>query len=263
MTLLTEVMERPLDGGYAEVAARKRAGEKPLGPGRWLFPLVLALILGVAATWGVKVLRTPGEEGLKARQALETRAEAAREQVRLLSQQSNQLSNQVQALQNQALSQSDPSAGARARELAIRVGAVPVQGPGLEIKIAPGPAAQERGQADQKIRAGDLRLIVGSLWQAGAEAVAVGGVRLAGNTAIRDVGDQIQAGFEPLASPFVIQAIGPADGLEVGLAQGRAGDRISLLKGYLGASVTIEPVRDLELPASAEVATLYYSSGKE
>jgi uncharacterized protein YlxW (UPF0749 family) len=95
--------------------------------------------------------------------------------------------------------------------------------------------------------------VVGAQWQAGAEAVAVGGVRLTSLTAIRDVGDQIQVAFEAVPSPCVIEAIGPAADLEVGLASGRAGDRISLLKGYFGATVTIEQVQRLELPASPAV----------
>jgi uncharacterized protein YlxW (UPF0749 family) len=103
-------------------------------------------------------------------------------------------------------------------------------------------------------------VIVGALRQSGAEAVAVGGIRLTSTTAIRDVGDQIQVAFEPLATPYLIEAIGPAEEMEVALASGRAGDRVSLLRGYIGATVTIDRVKRLELPASLTTTALKYAA---
>jgi hypothetical protein len=58
----------------------------------------------------------------------------------------------------------------------------------------------------------------------------------------------------------VIEAIGPPAGLEVGLASGRAGDRVSLLRGYLGATVTIAQRERLELPASSDVTALEHAT---
>jgi uncharacterized protein YlxW (UPF0749 family) len=256
MTLLTEVMARPLDGGYAEAAARKRAGAPP--PTGWsLAPLVvLAVILGITVTWGVKVLRTPAEADQRLRQKLEQRAEAAGATLGELRAESQTLAAEVETLRGRVLALDDPSGAARARQLAAAVGALAVGGPGLRVAVSPDAQAVAEGRNDARIRAGDLRLIVGALWAGGAEAVAVGGVRLISTTAIRDVGDQIQVAFEPLARPDVVEAIGPSDQMEVALAAGAAGTRISLLRGYLGAAVDIEPVDELVLPASPDAVAL-------
>jgi uncharacterized protein YlxW (UPF0749 family) len=258
MTLLTEVLSRPLDGGYAEAAQRKAAGQTPVRPARWVLVVAAALVLGLAATWGVRALRSPGEAEQRAHQALERSAAEAQERVTALRERTNELAGQVEALENQALARSDPSAATRARELAMAVGAIAVAGPGLEITLQEDAEAVAAGAAEARIRAGDLRILVGALWQSGAEAVAVGGVRLASTTAIRDVGDQVQVGFESLGTPYVIEAIGPSDDMELGLVDGSAADRMSLLKGYLGATVAIRRLDRLELPASAEVAGLDY-----
>jgi uncharacterized protein YlxW (UPF0749 family) len=259
MTLLTEVMERPLDGGYAEASRRQAEGEGPIWWGRWAMVLTAALVLGLGVTWGVRALRSPGEEEQRTRAALERRAEDAQDRVTALRERTNDLSGEIESLQNQALSATDPAAAAQARSLAITVGAIPVTGWGLEITLREDSQAVAAGSDESRIRAGDLRIIVGSLWQSGAEAVAVGGVRLAATTAIRDVGDQIQVGFESLGTPYTIQALGPAEEMEIGLASGRAAQRISLLTGYFGAGVEVRQVKGLELPASAEAARLEYT----
>jgi uncharacterized protein YlxW (UPF0749 family) len=259
MTLLTEVTARPLDGGYAEAARRKAAGESPVWPGRWALVLVAALALGLAATWGVRALRSPGEAEQRTRLALENRAADTQTHLVALRERTNELAAQVEALENQALSRMDPTAAARARALAIAAGSIPVGGPGLVVTVSEDAAAIAAGSDDARIRAGDLRIVVGALWESGAEAIAVGGVRLASNTAIRDVGDQVQVGFESLGAPYDIWAIGPAEQMQVGLASGRAADRISLLKGYLGATVDIQTAAELELPASALAARLEHA----
>jgi uncharacterized protein YlxW (UPF0749 family) len=251
MTLLAEVMGRPLDGGYAEAEARKLSGEPP--PSRWsLAPvLAIAVILGIAVTWGVKVLRTPAEADQRARLRLEQRAEEAQARMLELRERSQELSRGVDELRSR-LAAEDPAEVARARELAAAVGALAVRGQGLTVAIAPSAEALSGGDDDARVRARDIRQIVGALWGGGAEAVAVGGVRLVSTTAIRDVGDQIQVAFEPLATPYTITAIGPAAEMEVALAAGSVGDMISLLRNYLGADVRIDRSDELELPASAD-----------
>ncbi|MDR2347729.1 MAG: DUF881 domain-containing protein [Bifidobacteriaceae bacterium] len=270
MSLLAGIMNRPLDGGYAEAAARKAArpadvsAQPPAGRpfGRWLAVAAVALVLGLTVTLGVRALRAPSQADQRARAALERSAEQASERLAALRQRYNKLSGEVAALEIQALARRDPSAAARAQELAAAVGALAVAGAGLKISIAPDPQALADDDPDALIRSGDLRLLVGALRQAGAEAVAVGGVRLTATTAIRDVGNQIQVGFEPLPALIVIEAIGPAADMELGLAEGRAGDRISLLRGYLKATVSIDRADRLELPASPDVAGLEYAAAE-
>ncbi|MDR2252420.1 MAG: DUF881 domain-containing protein, partial [Bifidobacteriaceae bacterium] len=188
MTLLTEVMARPLDGGYAEAAARREAGLAVRPRWTWSMVLAIALVLGLAVTWGVRVLRSPAESDQRARARLEETAEAARARLDALGEQVGALSAEVNALRDELIGLRDPSAAAAARELSAQVGAQAVTGPGVRVAITPDADAVAQGNSDARIRSGDLRLIVGALWQAGAEAVAVVGVRLTARSAIRDVG---------------------------------------------------------------------------
>ncbi|MDR1824213.1 MAG: DUF881 domain-containing protein [Bifidobacteriaceae bacterium] len=260
MTLLTEVMKRPLDAGYAEAAERKRVGTAP--PLRYtLVPvLLIAVLLGLAVTWGVEALRNPGQGEAEARAVLEANTVKEYDRVQALSASEASLAAEVDALRREALA-ADPSAARAAQNLAAAAGAAAVSGPGLRVTLE--QAQTEPGQGapndESRLHAGDLRVIVGALWQAGAEAISVGGVRLTSVTAIRDVGEVIQVELQPVASPYVIEAIGPGEAMELGLANGRAGDRIALLKGYLGAEVSISRVDGLELAAGTGVAALYYA----
>jgi hypothetical protein len=71
MTLLSEVMQRPLDPGYALAASRRSAGGRPA---RWVAALVLvaAAACGLATTWAAVELRRPQPGGVAARKALES-----------------------------------------------------------------------------------------------------------------------------------------------------------------------------------------------
>jgi uncharacterized protein YlxW (UPF0749 family) len=256
MTLLTAVTARPLDGGYEEAARRRAAGEEPKWTGRVAFVLSMALVLGLAVTLGVRDLTAPDEADQRVRQGLERNASESQERVDELRGRNRELSTEVEALANQALALADPSAAVQARNLAIRAGSMAVSGPGLKVEISPDQEAIAAGDTNARITAGDLRVIVSALWAGGAEAVSINSVRLSAKTSIRDVGGQIQVGFQPLASPFVVEAIGSQDSLELALAKGRAGDRIALLRGVLGADVRVRREGDLRLEPSTEVGSL-------
>ena len=55
----------------------------------------------------------------------------------------------------------------------------------------------------------DLQLTVNSLWASGAEAVAVGGIRIGPNVTIRQAGGAILVDNHPISSPYTILAVGP------------------------------------------------------
>ncbi len=63
----------------------------------------------------------------------------------------------------------------------------------------------------------DLEEVVNEMKVAGAEAVAINGQRLVGNSTIRCVGPVIQVNGVPTAPPFIIQAIGDPNALYGGL----------------------------------------------
>src|ERR671938_963758 len=70
MTLLREVMERPLDPGYATAAARRAQGVRPTRRALAL-TLLLALVCGALATRSILELRRPQPGADQARSALQ------------------------------------------------------------------------------------------------------------------------------------------------------------------------------------------------
>jgi hypothetical protein len=96
MTLLTEVMERPLDPGYAEAAARRRAAEEQgrsrrRTPATWVGIVVVAVSLGVATAAASHQLRTPQPGVVAARSVLERQIRERNGQVASLSAASERL----------------------------------------------------------------------------------------------------------------------------------------------------------------------------
>ena len=111
MTLLREVMERPLDPGYAAAAQRRAAGGAP-GRRAVVVTLVLALVCGAVTARAIAELRRPQPEAAQATAALQ--AEVKRRSARVDSDQRelDQLRSQVAELQARSL------AGGREGDLA-------------------------------------------------------------------------------------------------------------------------------------------------
>jgi len=136
-------------------------------------------------------------------------------------------------------------------------------GPGLRVLVSdptalgPGPGPRPGATAGSAVRDRDLAEIVDVLFSAGAEAIAVGGVRLTATSAIRAAGPAILVGFHALTSPYTIDAIGPGPAMKTTLsaspvwarllADGDVGVRAS---GQLRVSLTV-PAATLTLPALA------------
>ncbi|MBI3974837.1 MAG: DUF881 domain-containing protein [Armatimonadetes bacterium] len=90
-------------------------------------------------------------------------------------------------------------------QLRLVLGLVPVEGPGVEVRLRSQGAG---GVLPVQIRAADLSGLVNELWSAGAEAVAVNGVRILSTTGFRDHADDVIVGAVAMRPPFVVAAIG-------------------------------------------------------
>jgi uncharacterized protein YlxW (UPF0749 family) len=267
MTLLREVMERPLDPGYAVAARRRTEGASPTRRGVVL-TLVLALVCGALTARAIAELRRPQPGAAQAQAALQQEIRRRGSALDSEQQALDQLRAQVAQLQRQALGSRGGDALAEQGQLLELLSAdVPVTGPGLKITMDDAPSAQTGGDgADPRAAAGkgedrvldrDLQIVVNGLWAAGAEAIAVNGQRLTARTAIRYAGQAILVDFRPLVPPYSISAVGDPSGLQTRFAAGSAGEYLQGLRDNYGVRAAIVSSTNLELPGAGGFSTRF------
>ncbi len=107
-----------------------------------------------------------------------------------------------------------------------------------------------------QVRAADLAGLVNELWSAGAEAVAVNGVRVLATTGFRDLDDDVVVGERAIRPPFAIAAIG--EPLTLQTALNLRGGFVEGLRS-IGLQVTVERRDRLRLPAHQEALQYRYA----
>lgn len=235
-SLLTTLTQDLLDPGYADAAARKAGRDRPdrraaarnAGPHRpdrggaamLLVALVaVGILLGVAAGAADR-----GAEGsAAARDLLLTDIAAEQARQAELTTAAAVLAVDVRLAQERLGVLAPPD---RDPALQVAAGLAAVQGPGLRIVLdqpaataepdpAPDAGAAAPAQPDAVILYRDLQLLVNGLWASGAEAVAIGGVRLRPASSIRQAGGAMLVDNRPVFWPIAVEAIGgpalPAD----------------------------------------------------
>lgn len=259
MTLLTEVMERPLDPGYRDAADRKAAaGYAPPRAGRRLLTMLIAVVLGAATTSAAVYLRAPEPAVLAARTLLEDQIKDRTGTAATLRGQNQELSDQIAALQASALSAKDPGLLAELEHDTVAAGASTVVGPGLRITLSDAPAdASGEVDADNRVQDVDLQIVVNALWSAGAEAVAINGQRLTSLTAIRSAGSAILVDLVPLTGPYVVEAVGDRVDMQTRFARTPAAPRLAWLRTTWGIGAAVASRKSLTLPGSGAVTLRY------
>ncbi len=120
-------------------------------------------------------------------------------------------------------------------------GLEPVEGRGVRLTVA-GPLDGEAAM--------DL---LNELRNAGAEAMAIGGVRIIGSTVVAGAAGDLSVEDRPLQSPLLIDAVGSPDGLTGALT--RPGGIVTLLEATRPeVEVTVTPIDRLSLPATSRPA---------
>lgn len=243
MTLITEMMERPLDPGYAAAAERRLDAGQPAATGlRSPTLIITAVLIGALLGISALALRAPTNTTAKIKKDLVARIEDRRAHADTQSRLIDTLRAQINTAQAAALAaQSQSGLAADLAQLELAAGTVPVSGPGLVITvddartqpapIAPDAKAGSATGLDQgAVTSKDLQMIVNGLWEAGAEAVSINGHRLTSRAAIRSAGAAILVGIRPLTRPYVITAIGDPGSLGVELAGNSGGSYLQWLK---------------------------------
>jgi uncharacterized protein YlxW (UPF0749 family) len=243
MTLINEMMLRPLDPSYAAAAERRQKSGLPPETGhRGPLLVLVAVLIGALLAISALALRAPTTSANTIKSGLVGRIEARRANADAQTRLIDTLRNQINSAQAAALSrQSQTGLAADLSRLELAAGTLPVAGPGLVLTVDdaatqvdpknPGVDPRAAAQAAQgKVIARDLQIIVNGLWQAGAEAISVNGHRLTSRAAIRFAGEAIVVDFRPLVRPYAITAIGDPGSLGVDFADNYGGSYLQSLR---------------------------------
>jgi uncharacterized protein YlxW (UPF0749 family) len=268
MTLLVEVMTRPLDPGYAAAAQRRRelgTSDDDGARGRSRLALVALVVVGLllgTAWWQARGTRPAGVQERQQLAAEISRQDAAAGQ---LQRSIAALTAQIEAERSRQLELS--AQGGLADEVAtlgLATGALSVAGPGITVTLddaddtsgvdGSDPRADQDAD-DGRVLDADLQLVVNGLWAAGAEAIAVNGQRLTALSAIRSAGQAILVDYRPLSPPYRVAAIGDPATLQTRFSDGPGGRDVQYLKDNFGVQVDVRSAPRLVLPASAGLDT--------
>ena len=108
-----------------------------------------------------------------------------------------------------AATQGRSSAETLAKQVAsyrMVMGLTPVEGPGIVVRLS--ERRRAGGVVAPVVQAADLSGLINELWSAGAEAIAVSGVRVLAITGFREAPDGIVAGNVRLPRAYEIEAVG-------------------------------------------------------
>lgn len=250
-SLLRRVLSEQLDPGYRQAAAR-RGGAHPSGRAQlsWLLVggLLVGGLLGVAGTNAA--VRAPGAE--QAHRRLVAEVIQARERTDELGTRAARLADEGDLVRGAALA-GDAGGRRTLRDVArleSTVAAIPVTGPGLRITVADPPAPPGTGlRREQTVLDRDLQVLLNALWSAGAEAIAVGDVRIHPLATVRQAGGAMLIDNRPVGQPYVFEVVGEPARLQTRLVQTDGYGRFDAFEQIYGTEFDVEPAEQLALPA--------------
>jgi uncharacterized protein YlxW (UPF0749 family) len=264
-SLLRALLSEHLDPGYAAAAA-KRAGAVSAARGRdrslrWLWQALAALLIATVFAAAVAQARSVAPGVRNAQQLLVENVRSSEATAATLGRQRSALSSRVDDVQRLALA--DNAEGqrllSRLKALSVAAASTPVIGPGLTVTVTdPGVSPNLSDVSKQRVSGSrqiildrDLQLVVNSLWVSGAEAVAVGGVRIGPDVTIRQAGGAILVDNTPTSSPYTILAVGPPHAMRDTFDHSPGLQRLRLLETSYGVVVTVNVSDGLSLPAGS------------
>ncbi len=262
--LLIDLVNNPLDPGYAAAAARRGSAPRRRYPDAVIAVGCLLIGFLIAVAYVHTHRSAPAADKVHADLVQRVRhAQQANDQ---LEDTATALERQLAAAQRAALPNSQALNSTLARD-ELAAGEVAADGPGLTVtlKEPPQPTASPsagRGgsipiQATNILTDRDVRSVVNELWRDGAEAISVNDIRLTPTSAIRFAGEAVLVDFEPVTSPYRIRAIGAPDTLATNFAESAVASRYQTLAGAEHIGFTFTESQHLALPASAPGAPRY------
>lgn len=260
MSLLNEVIQHPVDALYGTPAPRPTSRAARVATSGLV--LVVALALGLVLSGAVVELRAPRSAVQTSRTILTDRIAARTAEADRARAENDELAGEIARLRDEALAVADQKLLDQLAQLELVSGAAAVKGPGLVIELTDGPGDADTLDSESRVQDVDLQVLVNGLWAAGAEAVAVNGVRLSGLSPIRSAGQAIWVDLVPLASPYRVEAIGDVRDMQTAFARSTAAGHLASLSANYQIAVTTRSSQDLVLPA-ASTAVLRYASAAD
>ncbi len=247
MTLLTEVMDHPLDPSYVLAAEHRGRHHRSSWRERVLL-LSMAVVAGIAVVAAVASLRAPQPAVAQARSLLAEEIQTKRTSIAALNQANSDLRDEVAQLRSDVLKGSDPALQEQTDIDAMVSAAAAVSGPGLVVTLHDGPLADQDDAA--QVQDLDLQRVVNELWVSGAEAIAVNGNRLGPTSAIRGAGGAVLVNLVALTPPYRVEAIGATNTMQVEFARSSVADDLAALKDSYGIAWEVSGASALTLPAA-------------
>lgn len=268
MSLLVDIETSALDPAYAEASRGKRgeggggALRRRASGGTVALLLVITGLL-VATTVVQARLRAPAAE--RTRSALERDIRRESDQVDALSRELEQLRTSTTRARNDALTATTTGAALAAQldRLEAAVGETPVAGAGLRVRLDDAPEPQQNPVAgDQpadtsRILDRDVQDVVNELWSGGAQAIAVNGIRLSAQTAIRSAGQAVLVDFQPLSPPYEVTAIGDPVALDTSFGASQTASRLRTYAQAYGIRFSYKRVSKASVPAAGSTSLRY------
>lgn len=263
MTLLTSMLERPLDAGYQEAADRRvAAGLPPETPTRTVAVIIMMVLTGFLFAVGAQALRPRPTAAASVKSELVSRIESVQTEGQQQESRITSLRKEVGDLDALALRQ----AGAddlteTIRDLEIAAGVVSLTGPGLTVTLDDAPSAgpdpnpgdrPSSGFDSGRVASSDLQIVVNGLWGVGAEAIAINGHRLTSTAAIRFAGQAIIVNFRPITPPYVITVLGDAARMQQLFEPSFAGAYLAQLHDQFGISSDLSASDHLTVPGDSD-----------
>jgi uncharacterized protein YlxW (UPF0749 family) len=261
-SLLRSLLSEHLDPGYAAAAAERTAGKPPRTRWAvWAWQAAAALLIALVFAAAVAQARSTAPGVKETQQVLVSSVRASEAGASALATQRAELTTDVDNLRRSQL-EGDAQGQQLLRELdqlGFSGATTKVTGPGLTVTLTdPGVSPDLSDVSKERIPGSrqvvldrDLQLVVNSLWASGAEAIALGGVRIGPNVTIRQAGGAILVDNQPITSPYVVVAVGPPHAMQDAFERGTGFQRMRLLEASYGAGGTVSAGDSLTVPAGS------------
>jgi uncharacterized protein YlxW (UPF0749 family) len=260
-SLLRSLLSDHLDPGYAAAAERQKSREPRSRASNWTWQILAGLLVTAVFAAAAAQAESVAPSTQETRKVLAAGVRNAERATTDDTAHRDALAGQVESERRSRLAGDERGrlllANLDGAEFAA--GATAVHGPGLTVTVTEPSAARDLSDVSKQRVAGspqvildrDLQLVVNSLWVSGAEAVAVGGVRIGPNVTVRQAGGGLLVDNQPISNPYVVLAIGPPHGMHDVFDQSPALQRLRILEASYGVVVNVSEADDVTLPASS------------